>query len=73
MNRLWRSFVVEKNPGIKVLVASGYVQDLHYRRETEQVPNILGYLEKPFTLDELLDKVNDIISNHENRGIRQYR
>lgn len=51
------SKAVLKNPDVRVLVASGYVGDSKYREELECYPQIKGFLQKPFTVDELLRTV----------------
>jgi two-component system cell cycle response regulator CpdR len=55
-------------PGIKILVASGYVSDAKYREKLAGFKNITGFLQKPFTVDTLLQKLESIFypcDNHQ--------
>lgn len=43
--------------GIAILVASGYVDDEKYSGRLETIPNVRGVLQKPFTADQLYEKL----------------
>lgn len=53
--------VLSKYPAIKVLFVSGYSQDNVMKGET--FSNRVYFLEKPFTPEQLIDKIHIIISN----------
>lgn len=57
------SCAVENNPNIIILVASGYVTDSKYHDELSNVGNIKGFLQKPFTVEILHQKLESIISD----------
>ena len=51
------------NPRVKVLVSSGYSLD---SRETEAlIRESNGFIQKPFKLEELSEKLTEILSNGE--------
>ncbi len=52
---------MEYSSEIKVLVASGFVADAKYQGELMAISCIKGFLQKPFTLQELLDKIEAIL------------
>ena len=54
---------VQVRPGIIILVASGHVTDNHYHGEMLEIDNIKGYLQKPFTIHELHEKIDSILSD----------
>jgi two-component system capsular synthesis sensor histidine kinase RcsC len=56
------TYAVQHCPKIIVLVASGYVSDTQYQAELQKVPNIKGFLQKPFTLDDLTRKIASMVS-----------
>jgi CheY-like chemotaxis protein len=56
------SCAVENCPDIKILVASGYVTDAKYHNEMIHIINIKGFLQKPFTIEVLLQKISSIAS-----------
>jgi len=51
---------VKHNPEIKILVASGYVSDHEYQDKLKDFTNIKGFLQKPFTVNTLLEKIASI-------------
>jgi two-component system cell cycle sensor histidine kinase/response regulator CckA len=51
----------EINPGIKVLLASGYDIDYHGRDIMERGCN--GFIQKPFNMNELLEKIREILAS----------
>jgi|GEM_PF-1993977 len=54
---------VSRNPQVKVLVASGYVDDSKYQQNLAYFPQICGYLQKPFTIDQLLQTVRSSLGS----------
>jgi two-component SAPR family response regulator len=64
------SCAVETCPEIKILVASGYVTDSEYHSDLLKTENVKGYLEKPFTYETLIEKIESILSDscsHQNQ------
>ncbi len=57
------SCAVENCPDIIILVASGYVTDSKYHDELIQVGNIKGFLQKPFTVEALHQKLEAMVSD----------
>ena len=57
---------VQQCPEITILVASGYVSDTQYQGELKQYSNIKGFLQKPFTIEDLYHKLEAIISLDDN-------
>ncbi len=57
---------ISKNANIKILVASGYVTDQEYHDKMQNIPQIKGYLQKPFTLEELIQKIKSIAGVSDN-------
>ena len=57
------SCAVEYCPDIIILVASGYVTDSKYHDELTNVGNIKGFLQKPFTVEILHQKLISIVSD----------
>jgi DNA-binding NtrC family response regulator len=57
------SCAVENCPEIIILVASGYVTDSKYHDELVHVGNIKGFLQKPFTVEILHQKLESIVSD----------
>jgi len=51
----------EINPRIKVLLASGYDIDYHGRDIMERGCN--GFIQKPFNMNELLEKIREILAS----------
>ena len=58
---------IKYNSDIKILVASGYVTDSVYHDEMVKIKQIKGYLQKPFTLELLIQKIAEITSDAGNR------
>lgn len=55
------SKAVVSNPDIKIMVASGYVNDAKYQDDLHSCPNIKGFLQKPFTVNILLQNLQSIL------------
>ena len=51
----------EINPGIKVLLASGYDMDSQARYIMERCCD--GFIQKPFNMSELLEKIREILAS----------
>ena len=60
------SCALDNCPDIIILVASGYVNDSKYHDELIRIKNVKGYLQKPFTMDVLHQKIKTILLNHDN-------
>ena len=53
----------KQNPHIKALVASGYCDDEKYKEQMAPSGVVKGYLQKPFTIHQLLEKIENILQN----------
>ena len=51
----------EINPGIKVLLASGY--DIDYQGRDMMERGCDGFIQKPFNMNELLEKIREILTS----------
>ncbi len=51
----------EINPGIKVLLASGY--DIDYQGSDIMERGCDGFIQKPFNMNELLEKIRGILTS----------
>lgn len=61
---------ISTQPHLPILIASGYVADERYRAEMDSLSNIKGYLEKPFTVDQLFQKIREIIGSDDTHPSR---
>ena len=53
--------LVRIDPSVKVLIASGFSPEDELHREI--MPLVKGFLHKPFTMDELLQAVETVLSD----------
>jgi DNA-binding NtrC family response regulator len=56
-------FAVERCSTIKILVASGYATDEAYHKQLGGTPNVKGFLQKPFTIEDLHSKLDTILGS----------
>ena len=56
---------LSEDPGVRVLFSSGYSNDYH---DLADIPQIVGYIQKPYRVEELANKVREILDR-----VRQHK